>query len=38
MRNSGLEEAQTRMEIAGKHINNIRYADDNILMEKAKSN
>ena len=38
MRNSGLEEAQTRMEIAGKNINNIRYADDNILMEKAKSN
>ena len=37
MRNSGLEDAQTRMEIAGKNINNIRYADDNILMDKAKS-
>ena len=38
MRNSGLEEAQTRMEIAGRNINNLRYADDTILMAKAKNN
>ena len=28
MRNAGLEEAQARIKIAGKNINNLRYADD----------
>ena len=32
MRNAGLEEAQTRIKIAGKNINNLRYADDTTLM------
>ena len=41
MRNAGLEEAQTRIKIAGRNINNLRYADDTTLMaeseEKLKS-
>ena len=32
MRNAGLEEAQTGIKIAGKNINNLRYADDTTLM------
>ena len=32
MRNSGLEEAQTGTKIAGRNINNLRYADDTPLM------
>ena len=32
MRNSGLEEAQAGIKIAGKNINNLRYADDISLM------
>ena len=32
MRNAGLEEAQTGIKIAGRNINNLRYADDNTLM------
>ena len=32
MRNAGLEEAQDRIKIAGRNINNLRYADDTILM------
>ena len=32
MRNSGLEEAQTGIKIAGRNINNLRYADDTTLM------
>ena len=32
MRNSGLEEAQARSKIAGRNINNLRYADDTTLM------
>ena len=32
MRNAGLEEAQARIEIAGRNINNLRYADDTTLM------
>ena len=32
MRNSGLEEAQVGIKIAGRHINNLRYADDTTLM------
>ena len=35
MRNAGLEEAQTRIKIAGKNINNLRYADDTILMAES---
>ena len=32
MRNTGLEEAQARIKIAGKNIHNLRYADDTTLM------
>ena len=32
MRNAGLYEAQTGIKIAGRNINNLRYADDNTLM------
>ena len=32
MRNAGLEEAQAEIKIAGKNINNLRYADDTTLM------
>ena len=32
MRNTGLEEAQARIKIAGRNINNLRYADDTSLM------
>ena len=32
MRNAGLDEAQGRIKIAGKNINNLRYADDTTLM------
>ena len=32
MRNSGLEEAQAEINIARRHINNLRYADDTTLM------
>jgi len=38
MRNSGLEEAQAGIKIAGRNINNLRYADDTILWQKAKKN
>ena len=41
MRNTGLEEAQDRIKIAGRNLNNLRYADDTTLMaeseEKLKS-
>ena len=38
MRNSGLEEAQAGIQIAGRNINNLRYADDITLMaEELKS-
>ena len=41
MRNAGLEEAQAGINIAGRNINNLRYADDTTLMaeseEKLKS-
>ena len=36
MRNAGLEEAQARIEIAGRNINNLRYADDTTLMAESK--
>ena len=32
MRNAGLDEAQTEIKIAGRNINNLRYADDTTLM------
>ena len=32
MRNAGLDEAQAEIKIAGKNINNLRYADDSTLM------
>ena len=32
MRNAGLEEAQAGIEIAGRNINNLRYADDSTIM------
>ena len=32
MRKAGLEEAQTGIKIAGRNINNLRYADDTTLM------
>ena len=35
MRNVGLEETQTGIKIAGKNINNLRYADDTNLMEES---
>ena len=36
MRNTGLEEAQAGIKIAGKNINNLRYADDTTLMAESK--
>ena len=35
MRNAGLEEAQSGTKIAGRNINNLRYADDTILMAES---
>ena len=36
MRNVGLEEAQAEIKIARRNINNLRYADDTILMAESK--
>ena len=36
MRNAGLEEAQAGIKIAGRYINNLRYADDTTLMAESK--
>ena len=36
MRNTGLEEAQAGIKIAGRNINNLRYADDTTLVEESK--
>ena len=36
MRNAGLDEAQTGIKIAGRNINNLRYADDITLMAESK--
>ena len=36
MRNAGLEEAQAGIKIAGRNINNLRYADDTTLMAESK--
>ena len=38
MRNAGLEEAQAGIKISGRNINNLRYADDIPLWQKAKRN
>ena len=37
MRNARLDEAQAGIKIAGRHINNLRYADDTTLWQKAKN-
>ena len=36
MRNARLDEAQSGIKIAGRNINNLRYADDTTLMEESK--
>ena len=36
MRNAGLEGAQAGIKIAGRNINNLRYADDTTLMAESK--
>ena len=36
MRNAGLEEAQSGIKIAGRNINNLRYADDTTFMAESK--
>ena len=38
MRNAGLDEAQAGIKIAGRNINNLRYADDITLWQKANKN
>ena len=35
MRNAGLDEAQAEIKIAGRYINNLRYADDTTLMAES---
>ena len=35
MRNAGLEEAQAGIKIAGRNVNNLRYADDTTLMGES---
>ena len=35
MRNAGLEEAQAGLKIAGRNINNLRYADDTTLIAES---
>ena len=35
MRNAGLEETQAKIKIAGRNINNLRYADDTTLMAES---
>src|SRR5574341_319917 len=35
MRNAGMDEAQAGVKIAGRHINNLRYADDTTLMAES---
>ena len=36
MKNAGLEETQAEIKIAGRNINNLRYADDTTLMAESK--
>ena len=38
MRKAGLDEAQARIKIAGRNINNLKYADDPPLWQKVKRN
>ena len=38
MRNAGLEETQSGIKIAGRNINNLRYADDTTLMAESEEN
>ena len=38
MRNTGLEETQAGIKIAGRNINNLRYADDTTLMAESEEN
>ena len=38
MRNAGLDEAKAGIKIAGRNINNLRYADDKPLWQKVKRN
>ena len=38
MRNAGLDEAQAGIKIAGRNINNLRYADDTTHRQKVKKN
>ena len=35
MRNAGLDKAQAGIKIAGRHINNLKYADDTLLMAES---
>ena len=35
MQNAGLDEAQARIKIAGRNINNLRYSDDSTLMAES---
>ena len=35
MRNAGLDEAQAEIKVAGRNINNLRYADDTTLMAQS---
>ena len=35
MRNAGLDEAQAGIKVAGRNINNLRYADDRALMAES---
>ena len=37
MRNTGLDETQAGIKIAGRNINNLRYADDTTLMAESKN-
>ena len=36
MRNAGLDEAQAGVKVAGRNINNLRYADDTMLMAESR--
>ena len=36
MRNAGLDETQAGIKVAGRNINNLRYADDTTLMAESK--
>ena len=37
MQNAGLDEAQAEIKMAGRNINNLRYADDTTLMAESKA-